>query len=188
IGFPLPDTYFKIVKLDTHEEADIDEDGEICISGPTVMMGYLNNEKETNQVLRYHDDGKVWLHTGDIGSMDKEGTIIFKQRIKRMIISSGYNVYPSYIENVIISHKDVLACTVIGIPDKYRGQVAKAYIVLKDGVEETHELKNEIKELCQKNVSKYAIPKEYEYRKQLPKTLVGKVAFTKLEEENNGKK
>lgn len=189
IGFPFPDTYFKIVKIDTHEEADIDEDGEICISGPTVMMGYLNNEKETNEVLRYHDDGKVWLHTGDVGSMDKDGIITFKQRIKRIIVSSGYNVYPSYIENVIISHPSVLTCTVIGVPDKYRGQIAKAYIVLKDGVEETNELKNEIKELCQKNISKYAIPKEYEYRKQLPKTLVGKVAFTKLEEENkeNGK-
>ena len=184
IGIPLPDNYFKIVKLDTHEEADIDEDGEICINGPTVMLGYLNNDAETNQVLRYHDDGKIWLHTGDVGSMDKFGTIIFKQRIKRIIVSSGYNVYPSYIENIIISHKDVLACTVIGIPDKYRGQVAKAYIVLKDGVEATSELKKEIQELCIKNVSKYAIPKEYEYREQLPKTLVGKVAFTKLEEEN----
>lgn len=184
IGFPLPDTYFKIVKLETHEEAGVNEDGEICINGPTVMMGYLNNEAETHQVLRYHEDGKVWLHTGDIGCMLEDGTIIFKQRLKRMIVSSGYNVYPSYIENIIISHPDVLACTVIGIPDKYRGQVAKAYIVLKDGVEETHELKNEIKELCKKNISKYALPKEYEYRKQLPKTLVGKVAFTKLEEEN----
>lgn len=184
IGFPLPDTYFKIVKIDSHEEAAVDEDGEICISGPTVMMGYLNNEKETNQVLRYHNDGRVWLHTGDIGSMNEDGTIIFKQRLKRMIVSSGYNVYPSYIENVIISHPDVLACTVIGVPDKYRGQVAKAYIVLKDGIEATSDLKSEIKELCQKNISKYAIPKEYEYRKQLPKTLVGKVAFTKLEEEN----
>ena len=188
IGIPLPDTYFKIVKLDTHEEADVDEDGEICISGPTVMLGYLNNESETHQVLRYHEDGKVWLHTGDVGCMQEDGTIIFKQRIKRMIVSSGYNVYPSYIENVIISHKDVLACTVIGIPHKYRGQVAKAYIVLKDGIEPTAEIKKEIQELCNKNISKYAIPKEYEYRKQLPKTLVGKVAFTKLEEENNEKK
>ena len=188
IGIPLPDTYFKIVKLDTHEEADIDEDGEICISGPTVMMGYLNNAAETNQVLRYHDDGKVWLHTGDVGSMTEDGTVIFKQRLKRIIVSSGYNVYPSYIENVIISHKDVLACTVIGVPDKYRGQVAKAYIVLKDGVEESSELKKEIQELCKKNISKYAIPKEYEYRKQLPKTLVGKVAFTKLEEEAKNEK
>lgn len=184
IGFPFPDTYFKIVKIDTHEEADIDEDGEICISGPTVMMGYLNNEKETNEVLRYHDDGRVWLHTGDVGSMTKDGTIIFKQRLKRIIVSSGYNIYPSYIENVIVSHPSVLTCTVIGVPDKYKGQIAKAYIVLKDGVEVTNEIKKEIKELCQKNISKYAIPKEFEYRKQLPKTLVGKVAFTKLEEEN----
>ena len=188
IGIPLPDTYFKIVKIDTHEEAEIGEDGEICISGPTVMLGYLNNEEETHQVLRYHEDGKVWLHTGDVGCMQEDGTIIFKQRIKRMIVSSGYNVYPSYIENVIISHKDVLACTVIGVPHKYRGQVPKAYIVLKDGIEATSEIKKEIQDLCNKNISKYAIPKEYEYRKQLPKTLVGKVAFTKLEEENNGKK
>lgn len=187
IGFPLPDTYFKIVKLNTLEEADVDEDGEICITGPTLMMGYLNNDKETHEVLRCHDDGKVWLHTGDIGSMMEDGTVIFKQRLKRMIVSSGYNVYPSYIENVIISHPDVLACTVIGVPHKYRGQVAKAYIVLKDGIEATSEIKKEIQELCNKNVSKYAIPKYYEYRKQLPKTLVGKVAFTKLEEENNEK-
>ena len=147
-------------------------------------MGYLNNDAETNQVLRYHDDGMLWLHTGDVGSMDEEGTIVFKQRIKRIIVSSGYNVYPSYIENVIISHPSVLACTVIGVPHAYKGQVAKAYIVLKDGVEETSELKKEIQELCKKNVSKYAIPASYEYRKQLPKTLVGKVAFTKLEDEN----
>ena len=187
IGFPLPDTYFKIVKLNTLEEADIDEDGEICITGPTLMMGYLNNDKETHEVLRCHDDGKIWLHTGDIGSMMEDGTVIFKQRLKRMIVSSGYNVYPSYIENVIISHPDVLACTVIGVPHKYRGQVAKAYIVLKEGVEATSEIKKEIQELCNKNISKYAIPKFYEYRKQLPKTLVGKVAFTKLEEENNEK-
>lgn len=185
IGFPFPDTYFKIVKIGTYEEADVNEDGEICISGPTVMMGYLNNEKETNEVLKYHNDGRVWLHTGDVGSMDEEGTITFKQRIKRIIVSSGYNVYPSYIENIIISHPLVLTCTVIGIKDKYKGQVPKAYIVLKDGIQATSELKKEIQELCRKNVSKYALPKEYEYRKQLPKTLVGKVAFTKLQEENN---
>ncbi len=184
IGIPFPDTYFKIVKIDSHENAPFGEDGEICISGPTVMMGYLNNELETNQTLRYHDDGKVWLHTGDVGCMTKEGIIIFKQRIKRIIISSGYNIYPSYIENVIVSHKDVLACTVIGVPHPYKGQVAKAYIVLKDGVEETSELKKEIQELCRKNISKYSLPKSYEYRKKLPTTLVGKVAFTKLEEEN----
>ena len=184
IGIPFPDSYFKIVKLDTHEEANILEDGEICISGPTVMMGYLNNDAETNQVLRYHDDGLIWLHTGDVGCMLEDGTVVFKQRIKRIIVSSGYNIYPSYIENIIVSHKDVLACTVIGVSHPYKGQVAKAYIVLKDGVEATSELKKEIQELCRKNISKYSLPAEYVYRKKLPTTLVGKVAFTKLEEEN----
>jgi long-chain acyl-CoA synthetase len=183
IGIPFPDTYFKIVKIGTTTEAEANEDGEICISGPTVMMGYLNNEEETNQTLRYHEDGMLWLHTGDIGCMNEHGVIVFKQRLKRMIISSGYNVYPSYIENVIVGHKDVIACTVVGVPHKYKGQVAKAYIVLRDGVEPTGDIKKEIRELCKKNISKYALPKEYVYRKSLPKTLVGKVAFTKLEEE-----
>ena len=184
IGVPFPDTYFKIVKINTLEEADIGTDGEICISGPTVMMGYLNNEVETNQTLKYHPDGKLWLHTGDVGAMQEDGTIVFKQRIKRIIVSSGYNIYPSYIENVIVSHKDVLSCAVIGVPHKYKGQVAKAYIVLKDGVELTGKLKKEIIELCKKNVSIYSLPKEYEYRSSLPKTKVGKVAFTELEKEN----
>ena len=184
IGVPFPDTYFKIVKINTLEEADIGTDGEICISGPTVMMGYLNNEVETNQTLKYHPDGKLWLHTGDLGAMQEDGTIVFKQRIKRIIVSSGYNIYPSYIENVIVSHKDVLSCAVVGVPHKYKGQVAKAYIVLKDGVELTGKIKKEIIELCKKNVSIYSLPKEYEYRSSLPKTKVGKVAFTELEKEN----
>jgi long-chain acyl-CoA synthetase len=145
------------------------------------MMGYLNDDKETNETLRYHDDGKLWLHTGDVGCMLDNGIIVFKQRIKRIIVSSGYNIYPSYIENIITSHKDVLACTVVGVPHPYKGQVAKAYIVLNDGVEPTKDIQKEIQTLVKKNVSKYALPKSYEYRKQLPKTLVGKVAFTKLE-------
>ena len=188
IGIPFPDTYFKIVKKDTGKEAKFNEDGEICISGPTVMMGYLNNPKETNQTLRYHDDGRIWLHTGDVGCMTENGNIIFKQRMKRIIISSGYNIYPSYIENIIVSHKDVQSCTVIGVPHPYKGQVAKAYIVLKDGVEESKEIKQEIIDLCKKNISKYSLPKEYIYRKSLPTTLVGKVAFTKLEEESKNEK
>lgn len=187
IGIPFPDTYFKIVKIDTFEEANIGEDGEICISGPTVMMGYLNNEEETNQTLRYHNDGRIWLHTGDVGTMTDDGVVVFKQRIKRIIVSSGYNIYPSYIENIIVSHADVEACTVVGVPHPYKGQVAKAYIVLKDGVKETGKLKKEIQELCKKNISKYSLPASYEYRKSLPKTLVGKVAYTELEKENEKK-
>ena len=184
IGIPFPDMVYKIVKIGTHEEADVMEDGEICISGPTVMIGYLKNEEETYQTLRQHDDGKVWLHTGDIGCMDSEGYIYFKQRLKRMIVSSGYNIYPSQIEKIIASHKSVLSCTVIGVSHPYKGQVAKAYIVLNDGYKPTHELKEEIKAYCEENIAKYALPYEYEYRDSLPKTLIGKVSYKALEDEN----
>ena len=185
IGIPFPDTYFKIVKIDTHEKADFNEDGEICISGPTIMMGYLNNSAETNNTLRYHGDGKLWLHTGDIGCMKEDGTIIYKQRLKRIIISSGYNIYPSYIENVINKHPNVLTCTVIGVSHSYKGQIAKAYIVLKEGIEPSNKIKKEIQELCYKSISKYALPSEYEFRKSLPTTKLGKVDFRKLEKEND---
>ena len=188
IGYPLPDMYFKIVENDTHKEVPFGQDGEICISGPTVMLKYLNDPVETNQALRFHEDGKVWLHTGDVGCMDKNGLIYFKQRLKRIIISSGYNIYPSHIENVIMSHPKVSACTVIGIPHPYKGQVAKAFIVLEDGVDVNSDIKKEIQELCNKNISYYAIPQEYEYKEKLPTTLVGKVAFKKLEEEENEKR
>mgnify|MGYP004618490711 CR=1 FL=1 len=184
IGIPFPDTYFKIVKIGTHDEAEYNTDGEICITGPTVMMGYVNNEKETIQTLRVHDDGILWLHTGDIGSMDEDGYIYFKQRLKRMIVSSGYNIYPSQIEKIISEHEDVLTCTVIGIDHPYKVQVAKAYIVLKDGIEPTKEVKESIKEYCERNIAKYALPYEYEYRSSLPTTLVGKVAYRELEKEN----
>ena len=184
IGIPFPDMVYKIVKIGTHEEADVMEDGEICISGPTVMVGYLKNEEETYQTLREHDDGKVWLHTGDIGCMDSDGYIYFKQRLKRMIVSSGYNIYPSQIEKIIASHKSVLSCTVIGVSHPYKGQVAKAYIVLNDGYKPTHELKEEIKAYCEENIAKYALPYEYEYRDSLPKTLIGKVSYKALEDEN----
>lgn len=187
IGIPYPDTYYKIVKMETHDEAPLGTDGEICISGPMVMMGYYNDEAETAQVLRIHEDGRIWLHTGDIGSMDEKGFVFFKQRIKRLIVSSGYNIYPSYIENVLNSHPNVLTSTVIGIDHPRKGQVAKAFIILKDGTELNDELKKDIKEHCEKNVSKFSLPYEYEFRESFPKTLVGKVAYRELEEEEKNK-
>lgn len=183
IGIPYPDTYYKIVIPNTHTKLNYGETGEICLSGPTVMLGYLNEPKETGHTLQLHEDGLVWLHTGDLGSMDEEGFIYFKQRLKRMIISSGYNIYPQIIENVIDSHPDVLYSTVIGIPDDYKGQKVKAFIVLKNGINPTDEVQNSIKEHCSKNIAKYAMPKEFEYRDSLPKTLVGKVAFRELMDE-----
>lgn len=188
IGIPYPDTYYKIIKPGTHDEAPIGTDGEICISGPMVMMGYLNEEAETLQVLREHEDGRTWLHTGDIGFMDHDGFVFFKQRIKRMIVSSGYNIYPSYIESVLNAHPSILTSTVIGIDHPRKIQVAKAFIVLKEGIELNEELKKDIKRHCEMNISKYSLPYEYEYRETLPKTLVGKVAYRELEEEERKKK
>ena len=184
VGVPWPGTYVKIVKPGTEEELPCGEDGEICICGSTVMLGYYNNEKETNDVLHIHSDGNVWIHSGDVGYMDEDGFVFYKQRIKRMIVTSGYNVYPSQIEEVIESHEAVLDCSVIGIPHPYKVEVPKAYIVLKKGYFETESLKKEIMDLCKKNLSHYAIPKEFEYRKSLPKTMVGKVDFKQLQEEN----
>ena len=183
IGIPFPDTYTKIVRVGTHDEVPYGEDGEICISGPTVMMGYLNNLEETIQTLQIHKDGRTWLHTGDIGSMDKEGFVYFKQRVKRIIISNGYNLYPSYIETIINSHPDVFTSTVIGIPHPKKVQVAKAYIVLKDGVNASKDIEKSIRLYCEKNLAKYSLPAVYEFRNSLPKTLVGKVAYRELEKE-----
>ena len=183
IGIPFPDTYTKIVRVGTHDEVPYGEDGEICISGPTVMMGYLNNLEETIQTLQIHEDGRTWLHTGDVGSMDKDGFIYFKQRVKRIIISNGYNLYPSYIETIINSHPDVFTSTVIGIPHPKKVQVAKAFIVLKDGVKPSKDVEKSIRLYCEKNLARYSLPAVYEFRDSLPKTLVGKVAYRELEKE-----
>ena len=188
VGIPFPDTLYKIVKPGTYDEVKPGEDGEICINGPTVMLGYLNNPKETIKTLQKHDDGKTWLHTGDIASMDKDGFVYYKQRIKRMIVSSGYNVYPSYIEQIINSHPAVFTSVVIGIPHPHKVEVAKAYIVLKEDVKYSKEIEKSIKEHCEKNLAKYALPYQYEFRDDLPKTLIGKVAYRELEKEHNSPK
>ena len=187
IGVPFPDTIYKIVKIGTIKEVDKMEDGEICICGPTVMQGYLNDDKETESVLKKHKDGQTWLHTGDIGCMDEDGFIYFKSRLKRLIVSSGYNIYPSYIEGIINKHEYVSNCTVIGIPDKYRGQIAKAFVVLKKEVKLNEGVEEEIKEYCKKYISKYSMPRIFEFRKELPNTLVGKIAYSVLEEEEKVK-
>ena len=185
IGVPFPDTFYKIVKPGTEEEVGANTEGEICVSGPTVMMGYMDNPEETAQTLRRHFDGRIWLHTGDLGYMDQDGFVYFRQRIKRMIITSGYNVYPSQLENIIDGHDKVLLSCVIGVKDPYRVQRVKAYVVPMPGVEPTEELKQELLEYCSSHIAKYAMPREIEFRKELPKTLVGKVAYRVLEEEAN---
>lgn len=189
IGIPYPDMYYKIVEDGTEKEVPYGQEGEIVITGPTVMDGYIRNKKETRQTLKKHRDGRIWLHTGDEGIMDKDGFVYFKGRSKRMIISSGYNIYPNNIENVIDSHPDVSMSCVIGVPHPYKVMVAKAFVVLKDPSKENEETLASIKSLVEKNLARFSWPYEYEFRKELPKTLVGKVAFNVLihEEEMKNK-
>ena len=188
IGVPMPNMDFKIVKNNTFSELPAGEEGEICISGPLVMMGYLGDDVETAQTIRLHDDGKLWLHTGDIGYFGEDGLVYFAQRLKRIIISSGYNIYPTHLESIINSHEAVLTSTVIGIDHHYKGQVPKAFIVLKPGYKPGKRIEREIRELLGRNVPIYALPAAYEFRDKLPTTKIGKVAFRELEKEEKSKK
>ena len=183
IGLPFPDTYIKIVKPDTDEELPYGEEGEVLLAGPTVMKEYLHHPEETAHTLRKHADGLTWVYTGDLGMMDADGFVFFKGRIKRMIISSGYNIYPAQLENILDGHELIQMSCIIGVPDPYRMQRVKAFVTLKPGVPANEETKNSILEYCKKYIAKYALPKDIEFRDELPKTLVGKVAYRKLEEE-----
>lgn len=185
IGFPYPDTYYTICAVGTNDTVPYGQLGEICLRGPSVMVGYFNHEEENKNTLRVHDDGYTWLHTGDLGYMDNEGFIYFKQRIKRMIITSGYNVYPSQLENIIDAHEAVQMSCVIGVKDEYKMQKVKAYVVLKEGFTPSANLKDDILEYCRLHIAKYAMPYDIEFREELPKTLVGKIAYTVLEKEAN---
>ena len=183
IGVPYPDTYYKICAVNSCDEVPYGEEGEICLTGPTVMLGYLNHPEETAQTLRRHADGHTWLHTGDLGMMDADGFIYFRQRIKRMIVSSGYNIYPSQLENVFDAHEKVLMSCVIGVPDALKIQKVKAFIQLRPDVPQTEETRAELMEHARRHIAKYALPYEIEFRDELPRTLVGKVAFKVLEAE-----
>jgi long-chain acyl-CoA synthetase len=131
-GIPFPDTYYKIAATGTCDEAPFGKEGEICLSGPSVMLGYLDNPEETAAALKTHDDGLLWLHTGDSG-YGRDGFLYFRQRIKRMIVTSGYSVYPSQIENVLDAHEYVHMSCVIGVPDPYKVQKVKAFVMLAPG-------------------------------------------------------
>ncbi len=183
IGLPFPDTYIKIVTPDTQEELPYGQEGEIVLAGPTVMKEYMHHPEETAKTLRRHDDGLTWVHTGDLGVMDDQGFVYFKGRAKRMIITSGYNVYPAQIENILDAHESVQMSCVIGIPDAYKMQKVMAFVKLAGGVEPSDEVKQTLLAHCARHVAKYAMPYDIEFREDMPKTLVGKVAYRVLEEE-----
>lgn len=187
-GLPLPDNEIKICKFGTHEELPRGEDGEICITGPTQMKGYYKNEAETAIALQVHDDGKTWLHTGDIGCMDEDGYVYYRQRHSKMIITSGYNIYPSQIEEVINGCNGVAISCVVGVEDRSVGQRIVAVVQPVSMDMDLDSLRERILEACKKNVAEYAMPREVIFKEDMPRTAMGKVNFKKLTADMNEKK
>ena len=182
IGIPNPDNIIKIFEPETDIEKGPDEIGEICVKGPSVMLGYVNEDEETAKILRKHYDGETWLHTGDLGFMSKDGVIHYSSRLKRMIISNGYNIYPLELEDIICKCKYVDSCVVVGVKHKIKQEVAKAVIVLKKEYQLDSKIEYEIKKYCAKNIPKYEAPSLFEFRTSLPITKIGKINYRELEE------
>jgi long-chain acyl-CoA synthetase len=183
VGVPFPDMLAKVVAIGTTQEVPIGQEGELCVSGPAVMLGYLESPEETAAVIKKHEDGITWLHTGDIFTMDRDGYFYFKLRLKRMIKSSGMNVYPVQVEALLDKHPDVQAACVIGVPDEAQVEKVKAFVVLKDKSKASAELAKALIVHCQKDLIKWSCPREVEFRDSLPVTKVGKIAYTELEKQ-----
>ena len=179
IGIPVPDTDAKVVDMETGEDLPPGKEGEMCVKGPQMMLGYWGRPEETADMIR---DG--WLHTGDVAKMDEDGFFYIVDRMKDMIAASGLKILPREVEEVLFMHPKVLDAVVAGVPDSYRGETVKAYIVLKEGVEASAV---EIVEFCRLHLASYKVPTLVEFRKELPKTLVGKVLRRVLVEEEKVK-
>lgn len=175
IGVPLPDMLATICRPRTEEELPDGEDGEICVHGPAVMLGYLDDPSATADTLRRHGDGRVWLHTGDMGRRDADGYFYFRGRIKRMIKSSGFNVYPSEVEDVLGQHRAVAEACVIGVPDRSQGERVKALVVLRPGLTANAALVQEIMHYCRQRLIKWSCPRDIEFLSEFPRTRLGKV-------------
>jgi len=185
IGLPAPETDLRIVDIETGTKSlGVGETGEICIKGPQVMKGYWNMPAETAEVLRADENGDVWLHTGDIGVMEEDGYFKIVDRKKDMIIAGGFNIYPNEVEDVLYQHPAVMETAVIGVPDERRGEVVKAFIVLREGQPESEEA---IREWCKQEMRAYMVPRYVEFRTELPKTMVGKILRRELKEEEKKK-
>lgn len=182
LGIPLPLNTYGIFERGTDKELKYGEEGEICITGPTEMLGYLDNEEEESKVIKIHSDGKKWIHSEDVGIIDEDGFLFFKGRYKRLIPHGGFKLYPSYIEGVIMKHPDIDNCCVISIPDKVYGASPEAHVVIKkDSMSELKKLKEELIKLCQDKLPSYSQPEDFIFEEDLPLTSVGKVDYKKVE-------
>jgi long-chain acyl-CoA synthetase len=183
IGIPFPDMKYAIVKPGTMETLPPNTEGEIVISGPTVMLGYLNNKKETDNIMFEHPDGQIWVHSGDLGYMDEDGFIYIKGRIKRMIIMhNGHKIFPTFIENVLGKHPDVISCAVVGVRDRdhAQGQSSHAVVQLKQTGRLVAEVKQELYDLMDAEIESSVIPKTMEFLDEMPHTGMGKIDYLKL--------
>ncbi|MFX0210788.1 MAG: AMP-binding protein, partial [Candidatus Hodarchaeota archaeon] len=184
IGLPLPDTLVKLVEIETGEAVGTNEPGEILIKGLTVTRGYLNNLKATEETI---EDG--WIHTGDVGIMDDDGYIQIVDRIKDMLIVGGYKVFSVHVEDILTKHPDIELVAIIGVDDPNRpgNEVVKAYVKLKEGVQLNTKLKEDIMVFAIENLSKYEKPTLWEFREELPLTIIGKVLKKALREEKTSR-
>ena len=187
VGIPIPDMELKIVKPGTTETVSHGTEGEICVHGPTVMLGYLNDPGENKKALQTHADKRTWLHTGDMGRMDEDGFVYFSIRTKRIIKVSGMGVYPPQIEDALSSHPLVSMSCAIGVPDEYKMNRVKAYVVLHDPEVNKKKIEQELHELCKRDLNKWSVPTEFEFTDSLPLTRIGKVDYNKLEKEERAK-
>ncbi|WPK10715.1 long-chain-fatty-acid--CoA ligase [Lysinibacillus louembei] len=179
IGVPWPNTDAIILRSGDYEPLPPGEIGEIAVKGPQVMKGYWNRPEET--AMSFYDG---WFLTGDLGYMDENGYFYVVDRKKDMIIAGGFNIYPREVEEVLYEHEAIQECVVAGIPDPYRGETVKAYIVLKEGYSVTEE---QLNEFCRKNLASFKVPRHYEFRTELPKTAVGKILRRSLIDEEKQK-
>ncbi len=185
VGIPFAHTVISIFNPETGEELNVGEKGEVCMTGPNTMIGYYKNEEETNNILRKHADGKVWVHSGDVGYMDEDGFLFIEGRIKRIIVRhDGFKVFPSMIENVVLENNKVHECCSVGISDTNhaQGMLPIVYVVLSsEGLKEKEEAVKEIRKLCREELPEYAQPKGIKVIDTLPLTSIGKVDYRKLE-------
>ena len=188
IGLPFPDMSAMICTTGTELEATVGHEGEICLSGPAVMLGYLDDPEATALALRPHADGRIWLHTGDLGRMDADGFFYFTGRLKRMIKSSGFNVYPAQVETVLYQSPLVAEACVVGVPDEAQVERVKAYVVLRDPALATRETEAAIIAWCRERLIKWSCPREVEFRAELPKTRIGKIDYRALVAEHTAKR
>lgn len=192
VGIPFSKNTFKTIDPDSGDECRYGEEGEICMTGPTAMIGYYENQNATNDLIKIHKDGNRWIHTGDLGYIDENGVIYVTGRIKRIIMTKGSDgqvtkLFPDRIEKAICSNSTVELCCVVGIPDKTRINYPKAFIVLKDGITQSDDVRQSIISGCKELLPDYMIPEEIEFRTDLPRTSRGKVDYRALEQEIDNK-